>query len=93
MMMNNKEINEAILGAQYRESREFKLTRMIAYMIAQYLGAIGKAISINKFYPLLFDYKKKKRVLTPEQEAKRQARFKAQDKYQMEQYLKRQKEK
>lgn len=55
MKMSSTELNEAIYGAQYKEARNLKLLRVIAFMIGKYLGFLGKGTTIKKFYPLPFD--------------------------------------
>lgn len=66
--MTPEEVNQAIIGAQYREARELKLTRIIAFLIAKYLGVVNKGVKIFDFYPLMFDKKKtrKPKKGTPE---------------------------
>ena len=61
MKMSSSELNQAIYGAQYKEARQLKLLRIIAFMIGKYLGFLGKGVSIKKFYPLPFDHKPKKK--------------------------------
>lgn len=55
MVMDSEELNEAILGAMYRESREMKLPRLIAYLIGRDIGAIKRGTKITDFHPLTFD--------------------------------------
>lgn len=58
--MTPKMLNEAILGAQYKEARELKLPRLIAWMIGSYLGLFKSKVNVEEVYPLLFDVDRKK---------------------------------
>lgn len=90
--MNPSELNQAILGAKLREQRELTLPRLIAFLIGRYIDYFKKGTKITDIYPFEFDYKKEKQVLSKADQAKRKARLKEREKYQMEQYLKRQNE-
>tara|TARA_R110000803_G_C11773867_1_gene295658 strand:- start:115 stop:447 length:333 start_codon:yes stop_codon:yes gene_type:complete len=60
VVMDDKEINEAIKGAQYREAHLYRFLRLIAWGILCWIGAFSKPISAEKWWPLITDEKPKK---------------------------------
>jgi len=60
LSMDNRELNEAIKGAQFREAHLYRFLRLIAWGILCWIGAFPKPISAEKWWPLITDEPKKK---------------------------------
>jgi len=58
--MDNRELNEAIKGAQFREAHLYRFLRLIAWGVLCWIGAFAKKISAEKWWPLITDTPKKK---------------------------------
>lgn len=76
--MNSKEINEAILGTQFKESRYLRLIRMLVWLVGKYLGAI-KTTRIQEFYPLPYDPPPKPKAGTKAEREALMERFRKRD--------------
>ena len=87
MVMSPKELNEAILGAKYREQRELTLPRLIAWLVGRYIDYFKKGTKITDIFPFEFDYKKEKIVLSDADQARRKARLKKREEIQRKRYL------
>lgn len=79
MIMDRHELEQAILGAQLRETRESKLPRIIAYMIGRYIDYIKKGVSIVNFHPLPFDVIKGKTRVSKEDKQRMERIFAERD--------------